>query len=150
MLLAHGADIEAMSFAGLTPLHMASIAGIAATTKLLLAEGANPEKRSSTTLDRPLRLATLQYAKATLLMLLSAALLAFHADVEARDVDGFTPFLASFSANAPIVGMLLAKGLSKGAVQAPTSRRSQIWGRPRFLPCLRVERAQESMLKLPQ
>ena len=45
LLLAHGADINAIQAAGYTPLHQAAAAGLEEMTRMLLAAGANPAAR---------------------------------------------------------------------------------------------------------
>ena len=101
LLLDRGADIEAKSFANLTPLHIAVLNGYEAMAGLLLRRGADTEAKDSDN-QTPLHIAALNGYEAMVRLLLGRG-----ADIEAKDSSEQTPLhLAVLSGHEAAIGLL--------------------------------------------
>ena len=86
LLIAKGADVNARTVDGYTPLHQATILGLMDVAELLIAKGAdvNAKNKDGTT---PIHLASIKAHNEDIAELL----IANGADVNAKDKDGLTP-----------------------------------------------------------
>ena len=107
LLLETGADLEALTDRGLTPLHTAAAYGIPTMVKMLIDAGAELEARSDIGFT-PLHAA----AAYNRLPRVVAVLLEAGADLEARNGLGMTPLItaAGFSETPAVVTALLEAG----------------------------------------
>jgi ankyrin repeat protein len=114
LLVEAGANVNATDEFGQTPLAGAVSAGHAAVVKLLLAHGANPNKRPSRDEDPLLHLPCLE-GKTNVVQ----ALLEGGADPDAKSADGVTPLLSvgisGEKNSAEIVSLLLKAGANPNA-----------------------------------
>ena len=106
LLLAHGADVNAVGDSGVTPLLLAGNAGYKSLVDLLLRHGAEPSSGKSTHDPN----AQLRAAIERGYLYAAKDSIESGADVNAMSEDGWTPLLEAVRADASLVELLLANG----------------------------------------
>ncbi len=109
LLLAEGADVNAIDKNGWTPLHMAVQEGSNELTELLLSKGADPNAKNNVG-TAPLHWATF-YGR----MDLAGTLPAHHADVNIRTNDGNSPLHLAVEAEPPYDAARIAGGSGRAS-----------------------------------
>jgi ankyrin repeat protein len=106
-LLDAGADVDARTPDGFTPLHLAAFFGAPRVAALLLRRGAD----AGAVADNPMRVQPLNSAAAGRHHEIAVALIAAGADIDARQEGGHTPLLAAAgNGDADLARTLLAAG----------------------------------------
>jgi ankyrin repeat protein len=106
-LLDAGADCDARTPDGFTPLHLAAFFGAPRAVALLLQRGADP----GAVADNPMRIQALHAAVSSRHHDIAAMLIAAGADVNARQQGGYTPLLAAAgNGDIELAQSLLAAG----------------------------------------